>query len=136
MATYSELLKDPRWQKKRLEIMQRDNFTCQLCFSSTKTLHVHHLEYENSHPWDTPDVNLITLCEECHKKLEMDKKVSNNSLFFTKIINLRRMTIYFEMAENEELFETIFQIYKVKKIYQDKREQAKILQADSKEYLI
>jgi NAD-dependent SIR2 family protein deacetylase len=116
--------------------MQRDNFTCQLCFSTTETLHVHHLAYEGLYPWDTPDNNLITLCEECHKKLENDKKVSNNSPFFTKINNLRRMTIYFEMAEDEELFETIFQIYKVKKTYQDKREQGKILQEDSKEYLI
>ena len=28
-SDYSKLLQDPRWQKKRLEIMQRDNFTCQ-----------------------------------------------------------------------------------------------------------
>jgi len=27
--TYSEKLKDPRWQKKRLEILSRDNFTCE-----------------------------------------------------------------------------------------------------------
>lgn len=130
MANYSELLKDPRWQKKRLEIMQRDNFTCQLCFSTTKTLHVHHLAYVGSYPWETPDSDLITLCEDCHKKLENDKKVSDNSPFFTKINNLRRMTIYFEMAEDEELFGTIFQIYKVKKTFQDKREQAKILKED------
>ena len=28
---YSEKLKDPRWQKKRLEILERDNFRCQYC---------------------------------------------------------------------------------------------------------
>jgi 5-methylcytosine-specific restriction endonuclease McrA len=29
--TYSELLKSPKWQKKRLEIMSRDKFTCKKC---------------------------------------------------------------------------------------------------------
>ncbi len=26
---YASKLKDPRWQKKRLEILQRDDFACQ-----------------------------------------------------------------------------------------------------------
>jgi 5-methylcytosine-specific restriction endonuclease McrA len=30
-SKYSEKLRDPRWQKKRLEIFQRDNFICQNC---------------------------------------------------------------------------------------------------------
>lgn len=29
--TYSQKLRDPRWQKKRLEILERDSFTCQHC---------------------------------------------------------------------------------------------------------
>ena len=28
---YKEQIKSPKWQKRRLEIMQKDNFTCQLC---------------------------------------------------------------------------------------------------------
>ena len=39
---YDELLKDPRWQRKRLEAMQADKFTCQMCFRSDKPLNVHH----------------------------------------------------------------------------------------------
>lgn len=67
--SYSEKLKDPRWQKKRLEIFERDGFLCQNCFSKTKTLHVHHKYYlpvEN--PWEYPDSALVTLCEECHEQ--------------------------------------------------------------------
>lgn len=65
---YSELLKDPRWQKRRLEIMQRDNFTCQICGHSDKQLHVHHLCYDKyKMPWEHDDDELITLCEDCHK---------------------------------------------------------------------
>lgn len=64
--TYAEKLKDPRWQKKRLEIMQRDNFACLNCCSKDKTLNVHHVIYvKGLDPWDYGD-SLLTLCEECH----------------------------------------------------------------------
>lgn len=65
---YSDKLKDPRWQKKRLEIMQRDEFTCMICGDEETTLNVHHLYYEkDKNPWDYPDTALITLCEDCHE---------------------------------------------------------------------
>jgi hypothetical protein len=65
--TYSDLLKDPRWQKKRLEIMQRDGFMCQKCHDKCETLHVHHKQYKSkTKPWDYLDDDLITLCELCH----------------------------------------------------------------------
>ena len=64
---YAEKLRDPRWQKKRLIILQRDEFTCQSCFDSNSTLHVHHRFYESDcEPWDYDDEILITLCEYCH----------------------------------------------------------------------
>lgn len=70
--TYAEKLKDPRWQKKRLEIMQRDQWTCRLCGSTTETLNVHHVYYEKGFDvWQYPDFALLTLCEECHQKTEI-----------------------------------------------------------------
>ena len=67
---YSELLKDPRWQKKRLEILQRDKFTCRSCNDDLSTLHVHHFYYDNELlPWEYKDDDLITLCETCHKAI-------------------------------------------------------------------
>jgi hypothetical protein len=66
VSTYSEKLKDPRWQRKRLEVLSRDKFTCQSCGSTTDTLHVHHCHYFKGDPWNTPDDLLLTLCEECH----------------------------------------------------------------------
>lgn len=65
-VTYSEKLKDPRWQKKRLEVLQRDNFTCMWCGDTKTTLHVHHNDYKGE-PWDVPDYFLSTLCADCHK---------------------------------------------------------------------
>lgn len=67
--SYAEMLKDPRWQKKRLEVMQRDGFICQHCLSEDKPLQVHHLVYEkDKKPWEYADEDLITLCEECHQR--------------------------------------------------------------------
>lgn len=76
MSTYTEMLRDPRWQRKRLEVMQRDGFACRACSSTTKTLNVHHnLYFGHGHPpWQYPDQTLITLCEDCHAEEEALKK--------------------------------------------------------------
>ena len=77
--TYSEQLKDPRWQKKRLEIMNRDCFTCCHCGDSESTLNIHHKKYTyGKNVWDYPNENLITLCESCHKKITIVKETSND----------------------------------------------------------
>lgn len=60
-------LQDPRWQKKRLEIMQRDGFKCQECGTTDEKLHVHHQYYVGRRdPWQYPNSCLQTLCETCH----------------------------------------------------------------------
>lgn len=66
--SYLEKLRDPRWQKKRLEILDRDGWACQRCGETTKTLHVHHrLYHEGYDPWDYDQHELLTLCEDCHE---------------------------------------------------------------------
>ena len=70
MSSYSSMLRDRRWQKRRLEILQRDEFTCQNCASENDAvqLHVHHKAYlPQTPPWQYPDELLVTLCEECHR---------------------------------------------------------------------
>lgn len=68
--SYLDKLKDPRWQKKRLEILKRDNFKCRSCDDGEKTLHVHHLRYiKGLDPWEAEEDDLITLCESCHEAL-------------------------------------------------------------------
>ena len=65
---YHQLLKDGRWQRRRLEIMQRDDFKCRDC-GTTDDLNVHHIRYIAGHkPWEYEDIDLITLCGKCHKK--------------------------------------------------------------------
>jgi hypothetical protein len=81
--SYIDLLKDPRWQKKRLEIFERDNWMCQCCRDKETTLHVHHTKYIlGADPWDVPNLFLITLCESCHENEERLKAldIGGNSL--------------------------------------------------------
>src|SRR5213594_693703 len=66
-SSYSELLKDPRWQRRRLEILNRANFQCERCDADNRTLHVHHLLYhKGAKPWEYADDDLMALCEQCH----------------------------------------------------------------------
>lgn len=69
--SYWELLRDPRWQQKRLRIMERAKFQCEECTDKSTTLNVHHTYYEKGlAPWEYPDASLHCLCEPCHKKAE------------------------------------------------------------------
>jgi RNA polymerase subunit RPABC4/transcription elongation factor Spt4 len=73
--TYAEKLQDPRWQKKRTQVLNRDNFTCKLCGDTKETLDVHHHLYEKGKdPWEYSDDVLDTYCRKCHKLVEHIKK--------------------------------------------------------------
>lgn len=84
--TYSEKLRDPRWQRKRLEVMQRDNFTCQYCKNDELTLNVHHMKY-GKEPWDIDSKYLITLCESCHEIESQYRKETEGLLLESLRIN-------------------------------------------------
>jgi hypothetical protein len=65
---YAQERMDPRWQKKRLVIMNRDDFACRECAAEDKTLNVHHRYYiTGRQPWGYPDWSLVTLCRDCHE---------------------------------------------------------------------
>lgn len=66
------------WQKKRLEILSRDKWTCCKCGSTESQLHVHHKTYDyGNDPWDYEDDNFTTLCSKCHSEVEYDKALFN-----------------------------------------------------------
>jgi hypothetical protein len=65
--SYQELLKDPRWQKKRLEVMKEHGFQCDSCGSKTETLNIHHGYYgKDMMPWDYTKKSYHCLCDTCH----------------------------------------------------------------------
>lgn len=68
MSTYSEQLKHPQWQKRRLEVLQAANFSCQRCGDTERQLHAHHKAYVRGRlPWDYPADMLECLCDPCHE---------------------------------------------------------------------
>lgn len=76
----SEDYKDPRWQKKRLEILDLARFKCETCGATDKQLHVHHLVYfPGRKPWDYDKSLLRCLCHSCHKD-ENDEENASHSI--------------------------------------------------------
>lgn len=67
MSNYLELLKHPKWQKKRLGILEAHDFTCDECGDTEATLHVHHRFYKKkAKPWEYEDGDFAVLCVTCH----------------------------------------------------------------------
>lgn len=69
---YRDVDKTRRVSFSKLKILQRDNYTCQQCFSSPVNnkeckLQIHHIIPIKKNGTDD-DNNLITLCKKCHLK--------------------------------------------------------------------
>ena len=77
-----------RWQRKRMKILRRDHFECQVCRKRIeqaaadgtqlsphdcrirKAEHVHHIKDLEHYPnLKLDDDNLISVCHECHDRL-------------------------------------------------------------------
>ncbi len=95
-SEYLKKLRDPRWQKIRLLIFERDNWKCQICLCDEKNLQVHHKYYffEND-PWDYPLDCFLTLCEVCHKSETINKSVIDKLL----IKSFRKLFLNKEIEE-------------------------------------
>jgi 5-methylcytosine-specific restriction endonuclease McrA len=89
---YKEDLQHPQWQKKRLEIMERDGWKCCLCKCESKQLHVHHTYYDNEIAlWEYDNESLVTVCYNCHKVIH-------------KVLNKIAGLIAFEAIKNGKTF--------------------------------
>lgn len=91
MKSYSEKFKDPRWQKKRLEVLNEHNFECQSCGDTGKQLHVHHPAYKKgAEPWEYKSCELMCLCGDCHAEehycIEIVTTILNEIKFSTNLI--------------------------------------------------
>lgn len=74
---YADQLKSPLWQKKRLEIFERDKYTCQICLDTQTQLHVHHTSYNKTYQtlaWEYPQYIYKTLCSDCHSAISIHIK--------------------------------------------------------------
>ncbi len=61
---YKEYLQTPHWKRRREDKLRAVSRRCQLCYSSSGTLDVHHRTYERL--GKELDEDLTVLCRECH----------------------------------------------------------------------
>ena len=108
---YSEKLKDPRWQKKRLKILERDFWTCMSCCDTETTLHIHHKVYKAKEPWDEPDEHLITLCADCHETETnemknaiyiLNEKVKIKCELHTRVLDIIELIDLIDFSDRDE----------------------------------
>jgi hypothetical protein len=63
---------DYGFANRKAYVLWRDNYTCQQCKKNNVSLNVHHIVYRSQSGSDD-ESNLVTLCEDCHKKLHLGK---------------------------------------------------------------
>jgi hypothetical protein len=97
MKDYERKLSDPRWQRRRLEIMQQRGWKCEICGDEKEELNIHHPSYEDgANPWEYRDGSLKCLCRTCHTIMHLDQeKVKAHAKRLCVETTYRRVT-YFE----------------------------------------
>jgi hypothetical protein len=65
---YAQKLRDPRWQRLRLQALNAADWSCNRCHDTLTTLHVHHRVYRRIAPWEYDVAELEVLCALCHQK--------------------------------------------------------------------
>lgn len=79
MTPYQQKLQRPEWQRKRLEVLQRDDWTCNFCGARDKQLHVDHKRYDRDlEPWEYKDSTYQTLCKDCHVNVTAVRKYATD----------------------------------------------------------
>ena len=104
MVTYSEKLRDPRWQRVRIDVWRRAGCMCEACGNDKESLEVHHCYYEKGkEPWDYPHTCFLLLCESCHSEWHEEKQKLDKTLaeFYTEdIMQARGLLTGFKACNN------------------------------------
>lgn len=79
--TYQQQLKDPRWQRLRLSVFERDNWECTKCQDTKSELQVHHKQYiAGFKAWNYSTDMLVTLCVNCHYNVTVNDMLAKHGL--------------------------------------------------------
>jgi hypothetical protein len=116
---YSDYFKDPQWQRKRLEIFERDDFKCMVCMDATNQLHVHHKQYlPGNKPWEYEDNWLITLCASCHDKFHEKFNIKPKNVrkykneIDTSFLGFREFVSDNDIHQNFDNYDLLIEYYK------------------------
>ena len=79
---YQQQLADPRWQKRRLEILSLAEWECSDCGNGSEQLHVHHPRYiKGRMAWEYADDELEALCKTCHGKHHQAEAILQDAIY-------------------------------------------------------
>ncbi len=108
MKTYAEKLLDPRWQKRKSEILRAAQFRCEDCGRDDLTLHVHHCAYmTGKEPWEYDNSLLMSVCPKHHKeRQELEDALRVEMGRITRFLSIDRLRdeafrLVREMADRE-----------------------------------
>lgn len=126
MATYSEMLKDPRWQKVRLEKLQEAEWMCQRCMDKETMLSVHHKRYvKGRKPWEYKPYELVVLCQPCHEEEHSAKDMRSELMARLHVDGPASTTDFFafaagyiEVQTNDELISELVDEFEAESPYQ------------------
>ena len=127
--SYSEKLKNPKWDKFRSDYTEhfkiRENSEkvfCEWCLNEDDEIHLHHIRYKKGGgPWDSDFEDVMFLCRQCHKKYHEFKEEAlllldeilvdyNKANSFMNILYLCAKTENYMSGQIQILIERIFQI--------------------------
>ncbi|MGN6438511.1 MAG: HNH endonuclease [Agriterribacter sp.] len=85
---YPDRLNTPQWQKRRLEIITRDNCTCRYCSDQSTKLDIHHKYYiTGKEPYEYPDEALVSACKPCHECITILQELGHDAIVSVKLGN-------------------------------------------------
>lgn len=130
---YTDKLKNPKWQKKRLEVLNLHGFKCEKCGCEDKELHVHHRFYiKGREVWQYDNDVFQVLCCDCHEKEHLKVKEINevipekykNLIVLVENLNKRRgrnqedlEMLLGTIIEDEERKDENYDLYYLSKTY-------------------
>ena len=104
MVTYSEKLRDPRWQRIRIDVWRRAGCMCEACGNDKESLEVHHCYYEKGkEPWDYPLSCFLLLCESCHSEWHEEKQKLERTFaefYSSDLLQARGLVTGFKASNN------------------------------------
>lgn len=103
--SYREQMNHPLWFRKRDEILERDDYTCQICGSNLHRVDVHHLCYfPDLLAWEYDNELMVTVCNKHHTQLTYDlPKVSGLIALYCLKENIDLTTICDVLLKIKEL---------------------------------
>lgn len=106
---YDAYLRSNLWKKIRDWVLERDDFSCAVCAhkrvnASLQEFDVHHRDYATTTLEGCNDGQLVTVCRQCHKKIEFlpngEKRISlsKKEAEFQRLIALHQTVVSDGMA--------------------------------------